>query len=78
MLQNEFVAPVEITVKEDVPVRSYFKWIDSLVAEQNQKINYTIDEYLIVHFNKWIIDTLPIQITTIYWTKGFSVKIRNH
>ena len=50
--------PVEVIVKEDVPIRSYFKWMDSLVSEQNRKNNYEIDEYIIVHFNKWIMDTL--------------------
>lgn len=50
--------PIELTVNEDVPIRSYFKWMDSIVAEHNQNHNYLIDEYIIVHHNKWIMDTL--------------------
>ena len=50
--------PIEIVVNKDVPIRSYFKWMDSIVAQHNQTHNYTIDEYIIVHNNKWIIDTL--------------------
>lgn len=52
------IVPIEITINEDVPIHSYFKWMDSIVANHNQTHNYAIDEYLIVHHNKWIIDTL--------------------
>ncbi len=58
MIPEERIPPVEIIVKEDVPIHSYFKWMDTLVAEQNRKNNYVLDEYIIVHFNKWIMDTL--------------------
>ncbi len=50
--------PIEILVTKDVPIHSYFKWMDSIVAQHNETHNYTIDEYIIVHNNKWIIDTL--------------------
>lgn len=50
--------PIEIIVNKDVPIRSYFKWMDSIVADHNQTHNYEINEYLLVHNNKWIIDTL--------------------
>ncbi len=50
--------PIELRVDKDVPIRSYFKWMDSIVAEHNEKYNYPIDEYIIVHNNKWIMDTL--------------------
>ena len=49
---------IELIVNKDVPIRSYFKWMDSIVAEHNQTHNYPIDEYIIVHNNKWIMDTL--------------------
>lgn len=49
---------MEIVVKKDVPIRSYFKWMDSIVADHNRTHNYEIDEYVIVHNNNWIIDTL--------------------
>ncbi len=50
--------PIAIKIIKDVPIRSYFKWMDSIVSEHNQTHNYLIDEYLIVHNNPWIIDTL--------------------
>ena len=56
--QNDSILAIKIVIKKDVPIRSYFKWMDSLVAKQNLKNNYIINEYLIVHNNKWIIDTL--------------------
>lgn len=49
---------VKIHIAEDIPIRSYFKWMDSIVANHNENHNYTIDEYIIVHNNPWIIDTL--------------------
>ncbi len=49
---------IELIVNKDVPIRSYFKWMDSIVSEHNQTHSYSIDEYIIVHNNKWIMDTL--------------------
>lgn len=51
-------APIEIRIDENVPIRSYFKWMDSIVEQHNTTKNYSIDEYIIVHNNPWIIDTL--------------------
>lgn len=56
--QEKTSIPIEIVVNKDVPIRSYFKWMDSIVAEHNQNHNYIIDEYTIVHNNNWILDTL--------------------
>lgn len=56
--QEEKSKSIELIVNKDVPIRSYFKWMDSIVAEHNENNNYVIDEYIIVHNNKWIIDTL--------------------
>ena len=56
--EHKKVLPLRITVTKDVPISSYFKWMDSIVAKHNESHNYAIDEYLIVHHNKWIIDTL--------------------
>ncbi|WP_158847870.1 L,D-transpeptidase [Algibacter sp. L1A34] len=48
----------KIVVNKDIPIRVYFKWMDSLVTVLNQKNSYPIDEYIIVRFNPWILDTL--------------------
>ena len=56
--QKKALLPIKITVHKDVPINSYFKWMDSIVANHNETHNYPIDEYIIVHHNKWIIDTL--------------------
>ncbi|OBX25864.1 L,D-transpeptidase ErfK/SrfK [Gelidibacter algens] len=55
---EKIATPIEIVVHKDVPIRSYFKWMDSIVTKHNQTHNYAIDEYIIVHHNKWILDTL--------------------
>ena len=57
-INEAFKKPIELRVNKDVPIHSYFKWMDSIVAEHNQTHNYLIDEYIIVHNNPWIIDTL--------------------
>lgn len=49
---------IEIRIDKDVPIRSYFRWMDSVVTAHNEAYTYSIDEYDIVHFNPWIIDTL--------------------
>lgn len=48
----------KIAITRDVPIRLYFKWMDSLVSSHNQKSSYLIDEYILVRFNPWILDTL--------------------
>src|SRR5690606_18860902 len=50
--------PETIRVDKDVPIRHYFKWMDSVVAAHNTNHTYRIDEYILVHNNPWIIDTL--------------------
>lgn len=57
-LAQKKINPIEVKITKDVPIRSYFKWMDSIVAEHNQTHNYLIDEYIIVHNNNWILDTL--------------------
>ena len=56
--QDTIAVPIELIVDTDVPIRAYFKWMDSVVAKHNQTHNYAIDEYHIVHYNNWIMDTL--------------------
>ena len=57
-IQEKLKILTEIVVDKDVPIHSYFKWMDSVVAEHNNTHDYAIDEYIIVHNNPWIIDTL--------------------
>lgn len=56
--KEEKLLPIEVAVNKDVPIHSYFKWMDSIVEKHNESHNYSIDEYIIVHHNKWIMDTL--------------------
>lgn len=58
LIQEIISIPIEVVINKDVPIRSYFKWMDNIVAEHNQTHNYSIDEYIIVHNNNWILDTL--------------------
>lgn len=58
LVKKTVLEPLEIVVDKDVPIGLYFKWMDSIVANQNKKNTHTLNEYLIVHNNKWIIDTL--------------------
>ncbi len=56
--QDEAPRPIQVVINKDVPIRSYFKLMDSIVAAHNKKYRYAVDEYVIVHHNPWIIDTL--------------------
>lgn len=45
-------------VKEDVAIRNYFEYMDSVVAEESKKVSYPLSEHLIVAANPWLVDTL--------------------
>lgn len=47
-----------IRVNQDIPVRNYFKWMDSVISDLNAMHNYMTNEYILVHNNIWILDTL--------------------
>ncbi|QQX76166.1 MULTISPECIES: L,D-transpeptidase [Aequorivita] len=50
--------PETILLDKDVSIRNYFRWMDSVVAVHNTNHTYQLDEYILVHHNPWIIDTL--------------------
>jgi L,D-transpeptidase ErfK/SrfK len=52
------VARSYYTVKKDVDIRSYFEFWDSLLTELAAEHPYPLDEYVLVHANPWLIDTL--------------------
>jgi L,D-transpeptidase ErfK/SrfK len=45
-------------ISYDVPLRSYFQFMDTLVAHLDTTLNYPVNEHLVVHANTWLIDTL--------------------
>src|SRR5690554_2338303 len=47
-----------IIIPKDVPIRNYFKWMDSVVAVHNKNHTYLIYEHILVQNNSWIMDTL--------------------
>jgi L,D-transpeptidase ErfK/SrfK len=47
-----------IRVEQDVKIRNYFKFLDSIVAKCNQILPYNISEHILVRNNPWIIDLL--------------------
>jgi len=48
----------EIRVQQNVPLRVYFDYMDSLVCQYDSLLPYPLDEHLLVRANDWIIDTL--------------------
>ena len=42
----------------DIPVRSYFQFLDTVAAHYDSLLPYSINEHLIVRANPWLIDTL--------------------
>lgn len=46
------------TVPENLSVRKFYTYIDSLVCKYQQQLYYSISEHIIVRANPWIIDSL--------------------
>ncbi len=46
------------TVPENLSVRKFFTYIDSLVCKYQQQLHYPISEHIMVRANPWIIDSL--------------------
>lgn len=55
---NSYENPETIRVNKDIPIKHYFKWMDSVVFGLNATHNYATNEYILVHNNHWILDTL--------------------
>jgi len=45
-------------VPEDVPIKSYFKFLNKIVAAYDTLLPYPLSEHLLVRANDWIIDSL--------------------
>jgi len=50
--------PETLRINKDIAIRTYFKWMDSVVDKLNSSRNYITNEYILVHNNLWILDTL--------------------
>ena len=48
----------QIQVPYNIPLRTYFNFMDSLVCAYDTLLPYQLDEHLLVRANDWIIDTL--------------------
>ncbi len=47
-----------VKIPEDIKVKNYFKFMDKLVLNVDTFDNWHIDEYMLVHANAWILDSL--------------------
>lgn len=47
-----------ILVVNEVKIKNYFNYLDSIVTSINNTENYTITEHLLVRYNPWILDSL--------------------
>jgi L,D-transpeptidase ErfK/SrfK len=47
-----------VHIKQDIKVKDYFPFMDSLVAAEDTFTGWDLNEYLIVHANPWILDSL--------------------
>jgi L,D-transpeptidase ErfK/SrfK len=45
-------------VEQDVRIKDYFRYMDTLVQHLSQRVQYPLTEYLLVQANPWLIDTL--------------------
>lgn len=58
--QDDTLKPrhIGIPVLQDVQVKAYFQFIDSVVAAYDSLVCYPLTEHLLIHQNPWVIDTL--------------------
>jgi len=47
-----------VKVPEDILVKNYFKFMDKLILKADTFKNWHINEYILVHANPWILDSL--------------------
>jgi L,D-transpeptidase ErfK/SrfK len=62
------------TVKQNVTMGAYFDYIDSLVSAYKSSTTTLLDEYVLVHANSWIIDSLAAQDYYTMKERGIMVK----
>jgi len=66
--EDEIISISEyFTVTEEVYVKDYHKWIKAVIDSINKDRPYQLDEYILVHANPWIIDSL--RNTDYYYLK---------
>jgi len=47
-----------VVVPQDIRIKDYFPFIDSIVAQYGAKVSYKLTEYILAWANPWVIDTL--------------------
>lgn len=50
--------PNRITILENIRVKNYFEFMDSVVGRYDSLLPYSLSEHLLVRHNSWIMDTL--------------------
>jgi L,D-transpeptidase ErfK/SrfK len=53
-----FSQVTSVTLRKEVRVKQWFKYIDSLTASLQKQVSYPVSEHIIVRHNPWIIDRL--------------------
>ncbi len=48
----------KVSIVQDIPIKNYFKFLDSIVTEYNNIIPYKLSEHILVRHNPWVIDAL--------------------
>ena len=63
---------VSYVVEKDVPVKLFFKTLESLAKRYTDSLHYHLNLYQLVNHNSWIIDSLSH--TSYYWLKEKGIK----
>jgi len=45
-------------ITEDIPIRTYFEYLENIIVKYDTIVPFKLDEHLLVWANPWIIDTL--------------------
>lgn len=71
-------SPIDVTehlfITQDVPLSKYFYFMDSILTEINEVSDDSINEYVLVHANPWIIDSLAATDYYLLKDKGIIVR----
>lgn len=55
---EESQIPKTFEIVDNVTIKNYFDFLDSIITDFNSQSNYRLTEHILVRYNPWIIDTL--------------------
>lgn len=64
----------KIILEEDISIGEYFNFFESVLRDYSSKFKTDLDEYVLIHFNSWIIDSLAASDYYLLKDRGISLE----